>query len=919
MNIKKYIIFICAVFIIAFGPAFGESDLGITPERLARHLASLQSFGSTNNAASPFDNFFEMVKIADLGDLKISESISPASFNQSFSSFVRVGTDQVLAVWQDEREGYDKIFGQLFNSSGTALSANVLLASRTDGHNLVEPKATPDGSGGFFLGWRDEISGRIYAARYNSALTRIVNPFVLSDTTSGHYAGPYDIDNYSDGRLVVVWEEYTPTNIIALKIFNSSGTALTSAIKVNSDASGLPHWVPSLAINKSGGMAVAWEDYRNGNADIFMRFANQDGTFPGAEFGLVEAAYDDSAQYLPQVAYSTTDGFAACWLDRRSGKQKVYLQRVVSGVGLVGSNLKISATDSLSDDWDVTLAIGSTGQLSAAWSSSGSANIIYLQRFTTGFALSGGNIAVNSYSQGNRWETSLLYGPFDKMFCGWTDYRLPASDIYFQQLSSTGVPQFVTDKLINDDSQGAPSTEPDLVLIGQKKGAIIFTNARHDDGDIFLQLVDSLGLSGANIKINTDDLPALQNEPALAASSGKILTVWNDSRAILGVSGQRIFGRFLDYTGAFSGDDFSISNSTVITSKSSPSVAVSRNQTGLVVWSDNRTGPSQIMGRLVREPATLVGNEFTISTPNVDYGNENPIVRRDSSDIFTIAWLARANAPLPTAIFARYTAAGSFINRFVFNGGVSGVSITEIAMAVNDSGDVFLLWQGTDTRPHLYLTIFSRTGTIKKASFEITDNINALPQDVDIAVDDNRYLIATWIDSRSGRRTAYCQIFNSQIIPIGSNTPVSLSDVPFMISPAVLSYPGLGWFVWADPRQNGLNIYLNRIPFISTDIVTEEPIVIPATFNLEQNYPNPFNPSTDISFAVPTRSRVEIAIFNILGEEVSILTDKIYNAGVYTISWNGYDNTGRKAPSGLYLYRLKAGQYTSTRKMILLK
>ena len=666
-------------------------------------------------------------------------------------------------------------------------------------------------------------------------------------------------------------------------------------------------------------MAVVWEDYRNGNADIFMRLVNQDGTFPASDFGLVEAVSDDSAQYLPQIAYSATDGFAVSWLDRRGGRQKAYLQRVVPTTGLIGANTKISDSDSLSDDWDIALATGSLNQLGAAWSSTGTGDQIYLRKFGAGFALSESMIPVNSFVTGHRWETSLLYGPSDKIFCGWTDYRLPSSDIYFQLLSSAGVPQFSVDKLINDDSRGAQSLEPDLALLGRQKGAIVFSNTRRDDGDIFMQLIGSDGLLGTNLKINSDTMPALQNEPALAASANKILTVWNDNRAFLGVSGRRIFGRYLNHDGLFSGTDFSISNPDIISSKSNPAVAISRNQTALVVWSDRRSGDGHIVGRLVQEPSNLIGNEFTISISNIDYDNDNAIITRDSSDIFTIGWLARGSVPSPNTVIVRYTAAGGFINRFTFNGNMTGVSITDIAMAVNDSGDVFLLWQGTDARKHLYLTIFSKTGTIKKASFEITDNISADPQEIDIAIEDNRYIIASWIDSRSGNRTAYHQIFNSRVIPIGSNAPVSLSAADFMTSPAVSVYPGIGWFVWADPRQDGLNIYLNRISYSSTDINDNEPAIIPSAFTLEQNYPNPFNPSTDIEFAVPSRCRVEIIIHNILGERIAVLTDKIYEAGQYAISWNGCDNAGRKAPSGIYLYLMKAGQFTSTKKMILLK
>jgi hypothetical protein len=94
---------------------------------------------------------------------------------------------------------------------------------------------------------------------------------------------------------------------------------------------------------------------------------------------------------------------------------------------------------------------------------------------------------------------------------------------------------------------------------------------------------------------------------------------------------------------------------------------------------------------------------------------------------------------------------------------------------------------------------------------------------------------------------------------------------------------------------------------------------VPAEFALEQNYPNPFNPATSISYALPRSALVRIAVYNVLGEEIAVLIDGPQSAGKHSVVWDGTTGNGNTAPSGIYLYRLSAGQFVETRKMLLLK
>lgn len=112
---------------------------------------------------------------------------------------------------------------------------------------------------------------------------------------------------------------------------------------------------------------------------------------------------------------------------------------------------------------------------------------------------------------------------------------------------------------------------------------------------------------------------------------------------------------------------------------------------------------------------------------------------------------------------------------------------------------------------------------------------------------------------------------------------------------------------------------LKLSPVTSTDVENE--IVSVSEFKLDQNYPNPFNPSTTIKFTIPNvsinkieGSRVQLKVFDILGNEVASLVDEFKPAGINEVNFNG-----SKFSSGIYYYQLKVGKYFETKKMILLK
>ncbi|MCD6531892.1 T9SS type A sorting domain-containing protein, partial [bacterium] len=106
---------------------------------------------------------------------------------------------------------------------------------------------------------------------------------------------------------------------------------------------------------------------------------------------------------------------------------------------------------------------------------------------------------------------------------------------------------------------------------------------------------------------------------------------------------------------------------------------------------------------------------------------------------------------------------------------------------------------------------------------------------------------------------------------------------------------------------------------VGTYKVTFAKSAVPKRLALYQNMPNPFNPVTDIKFDLPEKAKVRLEVYNMLGQKIRTLVDGELEPGTHTVRWDGKDQMGRDAASGVYFYKLTADGKTFTRKMMLLR
>lgn len=128
-----------------------------------------------------------------------------------------------------------------------------------------------------------------------------------------------------------------------------------------------------------------------------------------------------------------------------------------------------------------------------------------------------------------------------------------------------------------------------------------------------------------------------------------------------------------------------------------------------------------------------------------------------------------------------------------------------------------------------------------------------------------------------------------------------------------------GWCMY-NLTPEGTKVFLNAVAFmLGKDTQVADAPSAPVDYAIMQNYPNPFNPQTTIRFALPTATMVSVRVFDVLGHEVTTLTNQFYAAGTHQVIWNGRDTSGKALESGVYFYKLEAGTFTQTNKMMLIK
>ena len=148
---------------------------------------------------------------------------------------------------------------------------------------------------------------------------------------------------------------------------------------------------------------------------------------------------------------------------------------------------------------------------------------------------------------------------------------------------------------------------------------------------------------------------------------------------------------------------------------------------------------------------------------------------------------------------------------------------------------------------------------------------------------------------------------------------VSSNSLDALLSGLNIDETVLNWYVQASDDEYIVSSDTGMLVLEWAALGSIDGYGIPEQFTLHQNYPNPFNPITTLRYDLPENAIVNITIYDMLGREVKTLINQTQDAGYRSVIWNATNDYGKPVSAGIYLYQIQAGEYISTKKMVLLK
>lgn len=304
-----------------------------------------------------------------------------------------------------------------------------------------------------------------------------------------------------------------------------------------------------------------------------------------------------------------------------------------------------------------------------------------------------------------------------------------------------------------------------------------------------------------------------------------------------------------------------------------------------------------------------------------------PQVLTDGNGGAYFSWMYSRNLDVLTSAVQRISSAGTL--SFPMNGVDvsmdSSLNQVEPNIGVDQSGNIYAFWLASNINQNAY-GLFGQK--ISPAGNRLwTDSgktyipltMSKAPINILVNTNDNDLFVTYVLDTigNKDRIEGYGMDNDGNVLWGATGISTLLSEKYDMVG---YNRGGASVYTWVDNRStmsNGTGVWaqsINSSGILGTVGISITSSQVPDKYTLKQNYPNPFNPTTNIRFEIPVKSFVKLAVYDMLGREVKTLVNKELSAGSYTAELSGSDLT-----SGIYFYTLNAGDFSETKRMVLIK
>lgn len=473
----------------------------------------------------------------------------------------------------------------------------------------------------------------------------------------------------------------------------------------------------------------------------------------------------------------------------------------------------------------------------------------------------------------------------------WSDFR-SGGDIYAQRVNGNGAVQWTTNGMVICN---APGNQSNPAIVSDFAGGAIITwqDLRNGtDNDIYAQQINASGIvQWAANGISICNLPGHQLEPQSVSDGlgGSIIT-WEDERN--GNNNSDIYAQRIDTSGVVQWTTNGVLLCNATDNQFIPKISIDGAGGAIITWTDLRNGSQNwdIYAQLINKSGVVQWTTNGVIICNEPNSQLVPKITTDGAGGAIISWQDLRNTIDDDIYMQRVDASG--IVQWTENGIV-------ISSAAGSQGNIRIVPDGNDGT----ILVWSDLIVIGP----LTTKGNAATGNVDGNI--------------------YAQRVNNNGVILWKVNGVEVcSAAGNQFSPAIKLNPLLDGvtIVWSDDRNQSTtsaDIYAQKV---NTDgslgnITSVDEVNLPTEFHLEQNYPNPFNPTTKIKYIISSVgtllvTSVQLKVYDVLGKEVATLVDNEKHAGNYEVN---FDAAG--LASGVYFYKLQAGGFIETKKMILLR
>jgi hypothetical protein len=763
----------------------------------------------------------------------------------------------------------------------------------------------PDGSSGAVVIWSNSSTDYdLYAQRIdiNGYVQWTVDGTSICSTTN--YAHHPALTSDGAGGAFITWQDQGPGagDIYAQKI-NSAGLVqwITNGVSVCSAAD--DQWGPCIVPDGAGGVIIAWEDWRTGDSDIYAQRLNADGSPAWTVDGIVVCAVA-GYQSQPAMIADGMGGAIICWTDGRlDSNGDIYAVRIDASGATVWPDVVI-CDQSYQQKQPIIISDGAGGAIIT-----------------------------------------------------WPDQRGIFWRPYCQRVDSTGVTQWTEDG-IPVCLAGISLTNPSVAEDGYGGVLVAWEDNRNSDPSIYAQRIDTTGAylwtsDGALVCTQ----PGLKHYPAITSDgAGGAIVTWEDGR----ITSTAIFVQILDSNGAMQLVEAGGTVCVADLEQAQPIIASDSAGGAIAVWKDNSSSAGLLAQRIDADDGWYPSGPAIESITDIS-PDEGGYVRikllasiYDRADAIYVAtnynvWrkidaltALNANSPLNQEPILEPSTFLIDLSDQVETAGLWLTSEQAVAFGLPPGN-----WESLGQHAALQDSIYYFVVPTKRDS-----SSSGIPWEtymVTVHTTDPTYYIASEPDS------------GYSVDNLAPGMPAALAGEP-------LSGPGGVVLAWDDNAESDLSHYAvyrgetedflpgpgniigtptesgytdeydmwhqsyykvsaidrhdNESPHaeLGPDEVTgDETPTAPSAAYLTQNHPNPFNPSTRFDYGLPAPTHVRIRIYDAAGRLVRTLVNERREAGTYSEMWDGRDDSGHGAASGIYFYSLITSDFKETKKMVLLR